>query len=654
MSAASSPSSAPHPADIAVTSPHAILSALAHRAPDSDWLDAGTLSNALNNNHFVDLLALFPEHHNLPRDIGSAYAARQRDLSAEFRRQVNGALARALPAFPTVIPRSEDNWPLSSDAATRAALSSNAPFILNGVLCDNQVRLTARLPPLLRAEIATSLFPAGHAVRNALSHTHGYVFVLPRRRALSTAPDGRLRGAGSHARVMAELLVWRAVLSDATAASSLAMLVGLNKGRGAETAVADGANVPVDSQPPWNETVWRAAIVDLDAETMASAATAACNALRWRAGLVDDIQAKVHSLGDDGVFALARSTTDARERPNMKVAGMYDWPWATAKRALAVRLRDPTLISGVGNAAAAAVLAEGLPADFGDERVTAKILGAEGFAAAALEAARPGFCGADVRPERIVGNVADWRATGSEEADNRSLYVDFELAAPDGLYSVGSSGGTVFDEGCSVRAQEDVDVSPLVFMIGCGRWEKGVWRHRAFVATGVSKTCEAEVVRDWAKYVADSGGEDAIAYVWGPEPQLLGKALTRMCKVDADMGKQVQKLVNGFRMVNMQKVVTGARVVVRGALSNSVKAVAGALRELGKLEGIDDGAGRQDERASGSGIDAMAWALDAAEEVREKGLAGLHEASGVEDVRRYNEDDCRDLAAIVRYLRKNH
>src|SRR5439155_1437843 len=94
----------------------------------------------------------------------------------------------------------------------------------------------------------------------------------------------------------------------------------------------------------------------------------------------------------------------------------------------------------------------------------------------------------------------------------------------------------------------------------------------------------------------------------------------------------------------LNRVFRAEPVVVRGAFSFSLKQVARAMHAAGLIEtewgeGLADGAG------------AMAGAWAAAAESRARGR-GLRESPIMSEIARYNEVDCRVMAEILEYLRR--
>ena len=94
----------------------------------------------------------------------------------------------------------------------------------------------------------------------------------------------------------------------------------------------------------------------------------------------------------------------------------------------------------------------------------------------------------------------------------------------------------------------------------------------------------------------------------------------------------------------LRDVIQAEPVVVKGAFSFSLKSIARSMRANGLIatdwgDGLADGAG------------AMAGAWNAAVEAKRRGVV-LGDTDTMREVARYNEVDCRVMAEILDYLRR--
>lgn len=623
-------------------------------------------------------------------DASGAYALRMRNLSREFRRQVVGAFARKL-GFANL--ECVASWPPQGAAAeermkTKIAMTEGKCMIVGGVVGDEQLRLLAMVPILLRADVAANLLHV--AMREEVGSTlrNVYVAVGTKRSAVDINETGVLKPKCVE-RMQIEMSLWNMLLARMQGVDvGKALLVGLHSNRSKPVALGgspsgiDGCNSIFDT------SVWKMAEVEFGGINCPKRISG-LEALSWRIDIVEKAEKWIHDAtktlqqnGEDGaeargITALVKVAQDSRLRPNMKLAPMNDWPWVAAKREIAYAVRELTLVSGVSRSITSASMANGLPNDYESPRVTAETLGVSShFTKTVLEMCKATYQGPLVKPDMIPHNRFNWRRLEgfrSEQplvfdkaspeipfAEERTFYVDFELASPDYLYSSStlkdseeeheSNYPRYFDVESASPIQPDCTADSLIFMIGCGQVINGEWKHKVFTARTLSREGESGVVREWLEYlhfVLPPHHGHLFLNVWGPESQLLRKALRNMTATDAKAVKEIRFL----NIVNMLQVVMAGCVAVRGSFSNSLKAVSKSLEQLGLLENFH---GRDKKDLVSDGSDAMAVGLECAEVAYKRKLGSLSDAPKMAQIARYNEADCRDIARIVTYLRKHH
>lgn len=636
--------------------------------PNAKCIDASAIRNALNHNHFVDLLSILAPHHQYKPDTSlphynpaAAYALRLQTLSSEFRRQVAYHLFSTLPsayhAFITPGP--------NAVSSTLDAISNHQPLIHGAVLVDQSLCISARIPFLIRADIATQLFPHHIPPQQAR-----YIAVAIKRRALQK--KGCVLHGKCLPRAQPEYWIWNQLLASTLKTHvTHSLIIGLKPN--CTQPVALGRLFTSPGCPELNPQTWDIATIPMSDRY----AALALDALRWVMNVTDNgeqwlSEASSHPNADHLVL-LAQSSTHIRMRPNAKCAPMYDWPWAGAKKSIATQLCDLTLVSGVGQNTVRKAMTRGLPNDYSDERTTAKSLEVDShFTNLTLQKCKASYHGPSVTPSIIPHNRYNWRALQNYRSNDfqafakndpklprveeRSFYIDFELAAPSYLfsefYSLSGAENEVDEERLlpSRPAQDDTITESLIFMIGCGQIIDSEWRHEVFIADGISRIDESAVVRKWLEHMdrlrpAEFGSPILIA--WGPEHQLLKKALKRMVPKDAEAIKDIKH----YQLVNMLQVVSSGCLSIRGALNNSVKTVATALEGLGVLGDFDCTPSKNGVQ---NGAEAMALALDAVEHAKQNGLRTLSDSPNMKLIASYNEADCRDIARILSYLREHH
>lgn len=642
------------------------------------------MHNALMDNHFIDLLAIYGTDYGFEPDDENTYASRIRALSSEFRRQVVGALVRAYsnPVSSSVVTIPQESLAFGAPSArnsTRQALESDAAIIVNPVLANEDARVIARLPLLLRPDVARLLL-------NFPQVDHYVPVIIKRRNLQFLADDSTVVRPSCIAKALPEAYVWLTLLSDLLSINvSHAAVMGLSPSR--NVPVPLGA-FPVDASPslPYNPDVWCSAILDFNSILEAGGRTE--KALIWRT-LVEDEGRDWLSISEDtakdGAFreglstvfhTLAANTRDFRKRPNMKLAPMFDWPWHYSKRKIATDICELTLVSGVNNSLVKDVLSRGLPNNYKDKRITTESLGvATLYAERSLKMCKADYAGPKVLPSIITHNRFNWRLAKTFDrrdpswygqpadllpfAEERSFYVDFELASIDSLYAIQPNENDLPHNAKEVSHILDVlparaaslgELRTMIFLIGCGRIIKGEWSYRAFVADNLDLNNESNIVQEWLEYMYDelpSGVDIPYVFVWGPEQQLLKKAMKDMTE---DRKVSLRNL-SSLNMVNMLQVVSAGIVAIQGNHSNALKQISKALDALGLLPNVGEVPRSVDLH---HGLDVMAVALDAVESMRRDGIERLSDVESMKRALAYNEMDCLQLARITSYLRENH
>lgn len=684
-----------------------ITSIAADRAArNRPWVGTHCVHNALVNNHFLDLLevhgprlAVVPDDAYPGYDPAGSHALRMKRLAREFRKQVIGAFARRIgfADVACVSPGSVTGPAKEEREKTETAMREGRPMIVGAVVADEERRLIGRIPILLRADVAEDLLNMKVNQDSKADMQGMYVAVGVKRRNVERNRSGTIR-ANSLGRVQAEMWLCNRLLASVQGRDpGAALLIGLHPKRkraihlGAFPRTSNADDEMDKRQPVFDDSVWRAARVPLD-DPECPVGIAALEAVGWHVDVIDHGETWISTAvqraggnvkdGEEMLTLVATGTSDTRLRPNMKCASMYDAPWSKAKRKVAEALRELTLVSGVSHAIMSVAMAKGIPNDYSHHRVTAAALdvGSQ-YTKRTLEMCKASYNGPLVRPAVIPHNKFNWRRlqgfskddqlrfdksdTELPYADERTFYVDFELASPEFLCNAereneGERGrgeenekryGAFFEVSASMPIQQDTTTDALIFMIGCGQVVQGEWQHRVFTAPSLSVIGESSVIREWLEYMASVVPRDfgnPILNVWGPEQQLLRKSMRRMIAEDAEAVREKRF----FKTVNVLQVVTSGCVTIKGNLSNSLKSVCGQLEEYGLL-GEFKSRGTEEELVT-NGADAMTLGLDCAEVVLREGLGLLGRAPKMKEIAKYNEADCRDIARVVSYLREHH
>jgi len=587
-------------------------------ASDADWLDwvpAGALRSWCSGDLVVDWLAEYGEQHGFRRDDQQPGYQRAFDLprflmqkGREFERAVLADLGTRWP-IARIAERPDQARSLAAAEATLDAMAAGAPVIAAAVLRDPQARTYGVADLLLRSDVLGELCPgalAGDQLElpiSAFAHGRHYRVIDLKFSTLALLKDGGL--GAKDLDDMAQAWIYNQALGRIQRYTPPAAYVA---GRGWRQG------------PDRGDRCW---------ERLA------------RVGRDAFVRSRDQDLGDivaDGLAWIRRVRTEGAEWrvlpvpsvpelwPNMKAEG--DFPWHHAKAQIAAQLGDLTILPRVNAELRAAAHARGVTR-WDDGRTSAGFFAIDGAYAASLDAiiSVNRDTGEIVRPARVTADGGAWRTVAAGEA-----FVDFEFAhdMDDDFQAFPRKGG-----------------QPLIFQIGCGTYRDREWRFSQFTVEALTVAAEGAMVDGWLAHLEALAGaaglrsaSDVRLVHWSPaEESNFEKAYESARSRHPD---RHWPPLQWYDLLN--RVFRAEPVVVRGAFSFSLKQVARAMHAAGLIEtewgeGLADGAG------------AMAGAWAAAAESRARGR-GLRESPIMSEIARYNEVDCRVMAEILEYLRR--
>jgi hypothetical protein len=582
-----------------------------------DWVAAGETRNWCRNDLLLDWLEEYPMVHGFARDDQVPGYDETFDLGRFLMRQ-GRAFEKAVLAdlaerwqVVRITHRPDEARLLSAATATQEAMQAGVPIIASGVLRDPQLRMFGVVDLLVRSDVLGQLSPGafvGDPLELAaigLSHGRHYRVVDVKFRTLDLLKTGGLSTSPSDLDTLAQAWVYNEALGriqgytpPASYVAGRAWKQGEDRGNRCWERLA---RVPHD-------TLVRGRGMDLR-ETVQQAAA-------WIR--------RVRTEGAEWRVLPLPSVSELW--PNMKAD--QDGPWHDAKARIGVALADLTLLPRVNMTHRARAHDAGVTR-WDDPRVSSELLGISSEKEAAIVEAvlavnRAG--GETVSPARMVTGTQEWRQHAEVEA-----FVDFEFLQDldDDFADFPRKGG-----------------QSVIFQIGCGTYRGGEWRFRQFTVDELSLPAEAQMIDDWLAHLhalATEAGRDVTAarlVHWSPaETSNFERAYdnARVRHPDRDW-----PVLSWFDL--LREVVQAEPLVVRGAFSFSLKPIARSLHSLGHIQthwgdGLADGAG------------AMAGAWNAAIEAKRKGVT-LGETEVMGEIARYNEVDCRVMAEILDYLRR--
>lgn len=234
-----------------------------------------------------------------------------------------------------------------------------------------------------------------------------------------------------------------------------------------------------------------------------------------------------------------------------------------------------------------------------------------------------------VAPSRIAANEEQWRTPVAAE-----FFVDFEttLDLNDTFDSFPKKGST-----------------PLIYMIGCG-WlddplDASSWQFRCFTTDRLTEQDEARTLDEWIAFMrqaCEARGttlDQARLFHWySAEPTFLDTSYNSPVK------RHQRPDWSGLPWVDLHQVFKAEPILVGGTSGYGLKEIARAFRDGELIDTLwTDGVG--------GGMEAMAGAWWADDEAKRTGDS-MRDTEVMPLIERYNEIDCRVMAEILVYLRR--
>lgn len=220
-----------------------------------------------------------------------------------------------------------------------------------------------------------------------------------------------------------------------------------------------------------------------------------------------------------------------------------------------------------------------------------------------------------VIPDKVKYDIIDWKEKKENEFE---FFIDFE--------TLNSNMNNVTIDNPNRDTQ-------LIFLVGLGWQQDGEWDFKYFLAEDKTISSEEELFNQFWKFVDEKvGNKNAKFYHWThAEPSCYNKLL-----------KRHQSNWPQINFLDLYKVFYQEPIVVKGALSFSLKAVAKALYKQKKIKTC-----WTDNNPCQNGFYAMILAYQAYDKKKKNNPV-------FDDIVKYNEVDCKVLWEILTYLRENH
>jgi len=585
---------------------------------DADWLDwvaARDIRNWCHDDLLQDWLAEFGEQHGFRRDDQLPGYDRVFDLARylmdQGRRFEQAVLVDLQLRWPVtrITTRPDEARSLAAAEATWDAMKNGAPVIASGVLRDPERRTFGVADLLVRSDVLGELCPDAFIGDQlelpvaAMRHGRHYRVVDIKFSTLHLLKDGGL-GADS-LDVMTQAWIYNEALGRIQGFTPPASYVA---GRAWRQGAERGDRC-------WEKLarVPREAFVRTRDEDLGAVVA---HALAW-----------VRRLRTEGAEWRVLPIPSVPELwPNMKASS--DFPWHAAKAEIAAKLGELTILPRVNLELRAAAHAVGVTR-WDDTRTSSTLLGLDGQHGRTLDAviAVNRDTGNVLRPDRVGADEEQWRVPPPAEA-----FVDFEFVhdMDDDFSTFPRKGGQA-----------------LIFQIGSGTYRDRRWSFRQFTVDDLGVEAEARMIDDWLAHLAELAREAGCASA--SDVRLVHWSLAEESNFErayeSARSRHPDRTWPPLAWYDLLgRVFRAQPIVVKGAFSFGLKSIARAMRAHGLIEtawgeGLADGAG------------AMAGAWAAAADSRARGRS-MTESPVMQEIARYNEVDCRVMAEILDYLRR--
>lgn len=236
-----------------------------------------------------------------------------------------------------------------------------------------------------------------------------------------------------------------------------------------------------------------------------------------------------------------------------------------------------------------------------------------------------------VNPEVIVNNLLNW-----QESSPVDFYVDFETL-----------------NSCFLETNIDIQNSKvecdMIFMIGVGYIQHGVWNFVKFVANAPTFAEENIIITNFTNFITTKSRELDVNNEFVPRLFHWSSAeVTNLAHASLRHNAKWEEWNRNILWTDMYYVFTNEPIVVKGALNFKLKSIGKAMYKLGYIETIwgDDG--------PSDGLEAMISAIKLYKQNLGKDVEDITTNDVMRDIIKYNEVDCKVIWEVVTYLRKHN
>lgn len=305
--------------------------------------------------------------------------------------------------------------------------------------------------------------------------------------------------------------------------------------------------------------------------------------------------------------------------PNMcKDSGM----WNKEKIEIAEEIGEITMIWNVGQKHRNNALQKGI-SSWRDPNCTSENLGIKGKNAAVIDKIMTINRQNDIKilPKKIKNNKHNWKK------NKNNLYVDFETMSD------------IFSDFNQLPLQNKTD---MIFMIGVGWYENDKWQYNSYTCKEATYEEEFKIMDEFISFIRSRN--DPVLNYWCAEAKFWDTAENRQFNLtnDIDRKNHISDNWKIEKWCNLYDIFREDSIVIKDCFNFGLKSIAKAMQKHNMIT-------TQLETECTSGISAMIKASSCY-----KNNSDPSNSETMQDIRKYNEFDCKVLWEIITYLKNNN
>ena len=296
--------------------------------------------------------------------------------------------------------------------------------------------------------------------------------------------------------------------------------------------------------------------------------------------------------------------------------------WNKEKEEIALNIGEITMIWNVGQNHRNNAIEKGITS-WRDPKCTTENLGIAGKNAPLIDKIMDINRQDEIKilPVKIKNNKNNWKSRKNE------VFVDFETMSD------------IFSDFRQLPVQNKTD---MIFMIGVGWYENNKWNYKSYICKDSTYEEEFRIMDEFIGFIR-SRNNPTINY-WCAEANFWDKAENRQFELTNDIERK-DHISDNWKIkkwCDLYNIFKEDSIVIKDCFNFGLKSIAKAMQKHNMITAIL-------ETNCSSGLSAMIKASNCYKYNSDPDTCEV-----MQDIRKYNEYDCKVLWEIITYLRNNH